>query len=79
MRPVCVLACPPAGDGDDGLDPAEPALGRAPGRADLAYNLVVNLVESVGSQGGAAGPATNLLGGLQVPVPPEWHMAGREQ
>ncbi len=50
--------------------------GQAPGEVDLEYNLVVNLVESVSSQGGAAGPATTLLGDLAVPVPAEWHLQG---
>ncbi len=42
---------------------------------DVNYNLMVNLVESVSSQGGAAGPTTNLLGDIGVAVPQDWFVA----
>ncbi len=36
---------------------------------DDAVNLVASVMESVGSQLGAAGPVSNMLGELSVPVP----------
>jgi hypothetical protein len=45
---------------------------RAYGDVDVHANLIRNVVESVASQGGGAGPVTNLLGELQVQVPREW-------
>lgn len=73
-------------DGSDGEAPAP--LPRAPGgpagasgalldagrmsEADVRYNLVTSLMESVGGQAGAAGPASNLLGQLGVAVPKQW-------
>ena len=39
---------------------------------DDAANLLCGLMESVGSQAGAAGPVSNLLGDMGVTPPVQW-------
>ncbi len=40
---------------------------------DIDFNLVKNLLDSYSSQGGGAGPASNILGSLGVRVPEHSH------
>jgi hypothetical protein len=40
--------------------------------ADLQYNLLASLSQSVAGQGGRAGPASNMLGELGLSVPAAW-------
>ena len=47
-----------AGEGGEGVQPV-----------DVDFNLVKNLLESYSSQGGVAGPASNILQSLGVHIP----------
>ncbi len=40
---------------------------------DVDFNLVKNLLDSYSSQGGGAGPASNILSSLGVHVPEQSH------
>ncbi len=40
---------------------------------DVDFNLVKNLLESYSSQGATAGPATNILMTLGMPLPQQSH------
>jgi hypothetical protein len=40
-----------------------------------AVNFLSSAMESVASQLGSAGPLTNILGDLNVSIPPEWRLS----
>ena len=44
---------------------------------DVEYNLMANLAESVASQAGGAGPASNLLRDMHLEVPADWFAGNR--
>ena len=47
--------------------------------ADVRFNLVTSLMQSVGGQAGVSGPASNLLGHLGLPVPRPWWQEGARE
>lgn len=46
--------------------------------ADTQFNLISNVVESIGQQGGTSGPATNLLQDMGVRIPVAWLAGSRD-
>jgi hypothetical protein len=47
--------------------------------ADVRFNLVTSLMQSVGGQAGGSGPASNLLGQLGLQVPRPWWQEGARE
>ena len=48
------------------------------GQVDIDQNLLQNMLESHASQGGAPGPASQLMAKLNIQSPAEPHLEGRE-
>jgi hypothetical protein len=67
------FAVVPATAHGDELD--EPTVPAHRSEVDDDYNFVASMIESVGSQFGTAGPATNLFGDMSVSVPLAWRQA----
>jgi len=63
-----ILGAGAAADGDGERDSSGAPLSDA----DLQYNLLASLSQSVAGQGGRAGPASNMLGDLGLSVPAAW-------
>lgn len=67
-----------AGDGGEDKASAEPSTALLD--VDVPYNLVQHLMHSVQSQAGVAGPASTVMGALDLDIPHEWRVAeGEEQ
>ena len=56
-------------DGADSEAPGDECLRESPKPVDVDFNLVKNLLDSYSSQGGMAGPGSNILHSLGIRIP----------